>query len=80
MLRRVTSEVSSKIFKFLKRAFNYLKKASKPAKFSMGVVLTSSEGLVENFHKGGLLRGLSHSGGLLRRVPQKSGKRVILPR
>ena len=36
MLRRVTSEGSSKIFKFLKRAFNQLKKASKQAKFSMG--------------------------------------------
>ena len=50
MLRRVTSEGSSKIFKFLERAFNQFKKASKQAKFFMGVVLTSSEGLVENFH------------------------------
>ena len=45
-----------------------------------GAVLTSLDDLVEVFHQGGLLRALADSGGLPRRVPQKSRKKVMLPR
>ena len=32
---------------------------------------------MENFHQGGLLRGLADSGGLLRRVPQNQEKGLL---